>query len=111
VTSNGLPEPQISEDLRERGIVVVRGLFIDGEIDQNAFQRALDGLLAVHSEADFASVMRSLPPPVAITPLARQRQEPVEILTAMGAVRLDGRWQLGRLTKIETGMGAIIVLI
>jgi hypothetical protein len=112
VTSDGLPvraEPQISEDLRERGIVAVKGLFVDGKVDQDAFEQALDELLAVHSEAEFGSLMRSLPPPVAVTPPGRQRQEPLEIATSMGEVRLDGRWQVGRLTKIETGMGAVIV--
>src|ERR1035437_439563 len=84
VTADGLPvgaEPQISEDLRQRGIVVVQGLFADGRVDQNAFQHALDALLAVHSEAEFASLMHSLPPPVAVTPPGRQRQEPFEIET------------------------------
>ena len=98
VTSDGLPvgaEPQISEDLRQRGIVVVQGLFVDGKVDQNAFHQALDGLLAVQSEAELASLMRIMPPPVAITPPARQRQEPLEIATSMGEVRLDGRWQVG----------------
>ena len=112
VTSDRLPvraEPQISEDLRERGIAVVKGLLVDGKVDQNAFEQALDGLLAVHSEAEFASLMRSLPPPVAVTPPGRQRQEPLEIATSMGEVRLDGRWQVGSLTKIDTGMGAVIV--
>lgn len=112
VISDGLPvgaEPQISEDLRQRGIVVVQGLFADGKVDQNAFEQALDGLLAVQSEAEFASLMRSLPPPVAVTPPARRRQEPLEIATSMGEVRLDGRWQVGRLTRIEVGMGTVIV--
>jgi hypothetical protein len=112
VTSDGLPvraEPQISEAQRERGIVAVKGLFVNGEVDENAFEQALDGLLAVHSEADFASLMRSLPSPVALTPPGRERQEPLEIVTPIGEVRLDGRWQVGRLTKIDTGMGAVIV--
>jgi hypothetical protein len=112
VTSDRLPvgaEPQISEDVRQRGIVVVQGLFADGRVDQSTFQQALDVLLAVHSETEFASLMRSLPSPVAVTPPSRQRQEPLEIKTSMGEVRLDGRWQVGRLTKIETGMGAVIV--
>jgi hypothetical protein len=87
----------------------VKGLLVDGKVDQNAFERALDGLLAVRSEAELASLMRSLPPPVAVKPAGRQRQEPLEIATSMGEVRLDGRWQVGRLTKIDTGMGAVIV--
>lgn len=94
VTSDGLPvgaEPQISEDLRQRGIVVVQGLFANGKVDQDAFQRALDKLLAVQSEAEFATLMRSLPLPVAVTPPALRRQEPLEIATSMGG---PPRWSL-----------------
>lgn len=112
VTSDGLPvraEPQLSEDLWQRGIVVVQRLFADGKVDQKAFEQALDGLLALQSEAEFASLMRSLPPPVALTPPARRRQEPLEIATSMGEVRLDGRWQVGRLTRIDVGMGTVIL--
>jgi hypothetical protein len=112
MTSDGLPvraEPEISEDLRERGINVVKGLFVAGKVGESAFEKALDGLLAVRSETEFVSLMRSLPPPVAVTPPDRQRQEPLEIATSMGEVRLEGRWQVGRLTKIDTGMGAVTV--
>ena len=65
MASDRLPvgsEPEISEELRRRGIVFVQGLFADGRVDQNTFQQAVDGLLAVHMETDFASLMRSLPP-------------------------------------------------
>ena len=61
------------------------------------------------SQADFASVVRSLPPPVEFTPPARRRQEPLEISTSMGEVRLEGRWQVSRLTKIDTGMGSVTI--
>jgi hypothetical protein len=33
----------------------------------------------------------------------------VEISTSMGEVRLESRWQVGRLTKIHTGMGAVTI--
>lgn len=86
VTSDGLPvraEPQISEDLRERGFLVVKGLFVGGKVDQDSFKQALDGLLAVHSETESASLMRSLAAPVAVTPPGRRRQEPLEIATSI----------------------------
>lgn len=60
-------------------------------------------------QRDFASVVRSLPPPVEFTPPARRRQEPLEISTSMGEVRLKGRWQVSRLSEIRTTGGTVIV--
>lgn len=102
-------EPLVSEDLREREIEVLQGLLASGTVDLNRFQTALDGLLRVRTHADFASLVRSLPPPVPFTPAVRRRQEPLEISSGMGDVRLAGRWQVGRLTKIETGMGNVTI--
>ena len=103
-------EPPISEELRRRGIDVLQGLLASGKVDLDRFQRALDGLLGARTHADFASVVRSLPPPVEFTTVARRRQEPFEISTSMGEVRLEGRWQVGRLTEIRImGMGAVTI--
>jgi hypothetical protein len=102
-------EPPISEELRQRGIDVLQGLFASGKVDLDRLQRALDGLLGARTHADLASLIRSLPPPVEFTPAVRRRQEPLEISTSMGEVRLEGRWQVGRLTKIRTGMGAVTI--
>ena len=78
-------------------------------MDLDRFQAALDALLGVHTQSDFASVVRSLPAPVEFTLPARRRQEPLEISTSMGEVRLEGRWQVSRLTKIDTGMGSVTI--
>jgi hypothetical protein len=112
VDDDGLPaetESLISEELRQRGIDVLQGLLADGKVDLERFQIALDGLLRARTYADFATVVRSLPPPVPFTPAARRRQEPLVISTSMGDVRLKGRWQVGRLPKIGTGMGAVTI--
>jgi len=112
VNDDGLPaeaEPPISEDLQQRGIDFLQGLLASGKVDLGRFQKALDALLEAHTHADFASVIRSLPPPVEFTPPARRRQEPLEISTSMGEVRLEGRWQVSRLTKIDTGMGSVTI--
>ncbi len=109
---DGLPaetDQPISEDLQQRGIDFLQGLLASGKVDLDRFQEALDALLVAHTHADFASVVRGLPPPVEFTPPARRRQEPLEITTSMGEVRLEGRWQVSRLTKIQTGMGAVII--
>jgi Cell wall-active antibiotics response 4TMS YvqF len=112
VTSDGLPaeaEPPISEELRQRGINVLQGYLASGKMELDSFAPALDGLLGVRTEAEFASAMRSLPPPVDITPPGRRRQEPLEITSSMNAVRLEGRWQVGRQTNVSTGMGAVTI--
>jgi hypothetical protein len=112
VNGDGLPaetEPPVSEDLRERGLDYLRELLASGKVDLDRFQTALDALLGVHTQADFASVVRSLPAPVELTPPARRRHEPLEISTSMGEVRLEGRWQVSRLTKIDTGMGSVTI--
>lgn len=102
-------EPTISEDVRQRGIDVLRDRLASGKVDLDRFQSALDGLLGARTYADFASVVRTLPPPVEFTPAARRRQEPLEISTSMGEVRLKGRWQVGRLTKIRTRTGMVTI--
>jgi DUF1707 SHOCT-like domain len=102
-------EPPVSEDLRERGIKVLQGLLASGKVDLDRFQTALDGLLKARTHADFAAVFRGLPPPVQFTPPALRREEALEISTSMGEVRLDGRWQAGSLTKIDTGMGDVTI--
>ena len=112
MTDDRLPaetEPPISEDVQQRGIDFLQGLLASGKVDLDRFQVALDALLGARTQADLASVVRSLPPPVDFTPPARQRQEPLEISTSMGEVRLEGRWQVSRLTKIETGMGSVTI--
>ena len=101
---DGLPAktgPPISEDLQQRGLDFLQGLLASGKVDLDRFQKAFDALLGVHTQAGFASVVRSLPPAVDCTPPARRRQEPLEISASMGEVRLEGRWQVSRLTKID----------
>lgn len=112
VTSDMVPveaEPPISEEVRQRGLAFLQGLFADGDVDVDRFRHALDRLLGAHTEAEFGEVIRSLPSPVARTPPPRRRQDPFDISTSMGGVRLHGRWQVSRLTTIHSGMGAVVV--
>ena len=112
MSGDGLPAqtvPPVSEDLRQRGIDYLQELLVSGKVDLDRFQTALDALLGVQTQADLATVIRSLPAPVEFTPPVRRRQEPLEIATSMGEVRLEGRWQVSRLTKIDTGMGGVTI--
>ncbi len=112
MTSDGLPAeavPPLAEDVRQRGIAVLQGHVAAGRVDQDEFEHLLDGLLRARTEGELAAMMRQLPPPVAITPPDRRRRAPLEIAGSVGAVRLDGRWQVGRRTEISGGMGAVVV--
>jgi len=87
---------------------LLEGLVASSKLDLDRFQEVLDALLGARSYSEFASVVRSLPP-VEVTPPIRRRQEPLEIVTSMGEIRLEGRWQVSRLTKIDIGMGAVVI--
>ena len=111
MSDDGLPvrvEPPVSEGLQQRGINFLQGLVGSGRLDLDRFQEVLDALLGARTHSEFASVVRSLPP-VEFTPPTRRRQEPLEIVTSMGEVRLEGRWQVSRLTEIDIGMGAVVI--
>lgn len=112
MSDDGLPAevgPGISEELQQRGINLLQQLVAGGKLDLDHFQEGLDALLRARSHSEFASVVRALPLPIGLTPPARRHQEPLEIATSMGEVRLEGRWQVSRLTKIEVGMGAVVI--
>jgi hypothetical protein len=109
---DGIPAetgPPISDDIQQRAIDFLQGLLASGRVDLDRFHKALDALLGAQTQAELASVVRSLPPPVEFTPPARWRQEPLEISTPMGEVRLEGHWQVSRLTKIDTSMGSVTI--
>ena len=93
VNNDRLPaetEPPISEGLRQRGIDILQELLADGKVDLDRFRAALDGLLGARTHADFASVVRSLPPPVAFTAAARRRQEPLKVSASIEDVAPQG---------------------
>jgi hypothetical protein len=104
--TDGVP---LSEATRQSGVEFLQGLMASGAVDDEQFHRALDQLLAADTATAMASVVRGLPAPVAMTPPSRQRQDALEISTAMGDVRLDGHWQVSRHTKITARMGSIII--
>ena len=101
---DGLPAetgPPISEDLQQHGIDFLQELLAIDKVGLDRVPKVLDALLGAQTQADFTSAVRSLLPPVEFTPPGRRRQEPLEISTSMGEVRLEGRWQVSLLTKID----------
>jgi hypothetical protein len=112
VDTDGLPvpaEPPVGDDVRQRAIDVLQGSLASGKVDLDLFQQAFERLVAARTEDEIASIVRGLPPPVQFTPPNRRRQEPLEISTSMGEVRLEGRWQVSRLTTVRAGMGSVTI--
>jgi hypothetical protein len=101
--------PPVSDAIRRRAIDLLQGFVVSGKVDLDRFEQALEEILGARTEGELAAVVRALPAPVELTPLARRRQEPLEISTSMGEVRLDGRWQVSRITNINVGMGSVTI--
>jgi hypothetical protein len=112
VTLDGLPfavEPPITEAVRQGGIDFLQRAFANNKMDLEHFQKALDEMLAARTEGDFVSVVRALPPPVEFTLPSRRHDEPIQIAMSLGHVRLDGRWQVGRVTTVTSEMGHVFI--
>lgn len=103
------PATRLSDELRTRGIDLLRGRVATGQVDLHTFEDAVDQLVKAQTESEFSSVVRRLAPPVEITPPERRLTEPLHIDTSMGAVRLGGRWQVPRQTEVRTSMGAVSI--
>jgi hypothetical protein len=111
VSGNALPDvpPPVSAATQQRGVDFLQGLLAEDKIDLDQFRAALDGLHGAADDAAFAAVVRSLPAPVQMTSPGRRRQEPLEITAATRAVRLVGRWQVGRRTRVEAEIGSVTI--
>jgi hypothetical protein len=64
------------------------------------FEAGIADLLAAKTEAELAGVLRSLPPPIALTSVDRQLAEPLEIHSGTGrfAWKGDSRSPWGSIT-------------
>jgi hypothetical protein len=95
------------EDARQRATEFLKDLFAAGEIDADRFDAGLAGMLAAGTEAEVATVVRSLPAPVELTSPERRLEQPLEIHSLFGRVRLAGKWQVARETHISADLGSI----
>jgi hypothetical protein len=95
------------EDDRQRATAFVQELYAAGAIDAGRFDTGISGLLAATTDAELAEVVRSLPPPVALTSPDRRLARPLEIHSGMRRLRLGGRWQVGRETHISADLGSV----
>ena len=100
-------EPPISEDVRQRGIDVLQGLLASGKVDLDRF-KVLSMAVGARTFAEFASVVRSLRLP-SNSLRRRGGVKPAGDLHLDGRRFAKGRWQVGRLTKIRTGTGMVII--
>ena len=95
------------DDAQQRAAEFLKELYAAGDIDASRFDAGLTGLLAAKSEAELAEVVRSLPPPVALTSPDRRLTKPLEVNAGIGRLRLGGKWQVARETHISAELGSV----
>jgi hypothetical protein len=97
----------MNEDDQRRATEFLTDLYAAGGIDTGRFNTGVAGLLAATTETELADVVRSLPPPVALTTTDRRLTKPLEIHSGMRRLRLAGRWQVARETHVSADLGSV----
>jgi hypothetical protein len=97
----------VREDARHRAMEFLKERYAVGEVDAGRFDTGVADLLAAQTEAELAGVVRSLPPPVALTSMDRRLAKPLEIHSGTGRLRLEGRWQVARQTHVSADLGSV----
>jgi hypothetical protein len=97
------------EDAQHRATEFLKELYAAGDIDAGRFDTGVAGLLAATTDAELAEVVRSLPPPVALTSPDRRLTQPLEIHSGMRRLRLTGRWQVARQTHASADLGSVLI--
>jgi hypothetical protein len=95
------------EDAQHRATEFLKERYAAGDIDAGRFDTGVAELLAATTDAELAEVIRSLPPPVALTSPDRRLAKPLEIHSGMRRLRLTGRWQVARQTHISADLGSV----
>jgi hypothetical protein len=97
----------MQEDARDRATEFLKDLYAAGDIDADRFDAGVAGLLAATTDDELAEVVRSLPPPVALTSPDRRLARPLEIHSGIRRLRLRGRWQVARETHVSADVGSV----
>ncbi len=97
------------EDAQHRATEFLKELYAAGDIDAGRFDTSVNRILGAGSEAELAEVVRSLPPPMALTAPDRRLAEPLEIHSGTGKLRLTGRWQVARQTHVSADLGSVTI--
>ena len=95
------------EDAQQRAAEFLKELYAAGDIDEARLDTGITGLLAAKTEAELAEVVRSLPPPVALTSPDRRLAKPLEVNSGIGRLRLGGRWQVASETHVSADIGSV----
>jgi len=99
------------EDAQHRATEFVKELYAAGDLDASGLDASVAGILAARTESELAEIVRSLPPPIAVTSPERRLTEPLEIHSGLGRLRLTGRWQVGIQTHVSADLGSITIVV
>jgi hypothetical protein len=97
------------EDAQHRATEFVKELYAAGDIDASGLDASVAGILAATTESELAEIVRSLPPPIAVTSPERRLTKPLEIHSGVGRLRLTGRWQVGTETHVSADLGSVTI--
>lgn len=97
------------DDAQHRATEFLKELYAAGDVDAELFDAGIAGLLAARTEAEVASVVRSLPAPVRFTSPDRRLTQPLRIQGGMRRVRVSGRWQIARETHVTAELGSVSI--
>jgi hypothetical protein len=87
----------------------LRELVGRGTLELDHFEILTSVVLGAASTADLADVMARVPPVVAMTPGARRLSQPLELRTYTGNLRMEGRWQVGKVTNATVATGGMLL--
>jgi hypothetical protein len=90
---------------------MLRAGLTDGVASLSDYEAAIEAALKATTEAELTDLVRKFAPPVRITPPERRYTEPlvIESKGMFADIRLAGRWQVARTTKVQTGPSKIII--
>lgn len=98
-----------TDEQREGVLVHLRQLVDRGEIDFDLFDVLASVTADAVSVADLVDVMSKVPPLVPITAPDKRLVEPLELRTITGSLKMEGRWQVGRITNAVVGTGSMVI--
>jgi hypothetical protein len=99
----------LTDGQREGVLRHLQDLVGSGSIDLERYELLTSVVRGAASVADLEDVMARVPPVTAMTPAARRLVEPLELRTYTGTLRMEGRWQVGKVTNANVATGGMVL--
>ena len=98
-----------TDEQREGVLAHLRQLVDHGVIDYDLFEVLASVAGDAVSTADLVDVLSKVPPLVPLTAPDKRLPEPLELRTMTGSLKMDGRWQVARVTNALVATGSMAI--